>query len=131
MKLFLVLILMISFGAFADETCQTSLYDFKITNSYIQARGQGLHLRIEYNEIRSLSRRSMSDFKAMINLLSDADSTDDVLTTYEVPQIDRFSITVADGNEGLITLKYIKSYDQSGMLLNRFMMTQNGVLRCQ
>lgn len=131
MKIFLVLILLASFSAFADETCQTSLYDFKITSSYIQARGQGLHIRIEYREVRSLSRRSMSDFKAMINLLSDADSTDDVLTTYEVPQIDRFSITVADGNEGLITLKYIKSYDQSGMLFNRFMMTQNGVLRCQ
>lgn len=131
MKLFLLLVLMTSFSVFADETCQTSLYDFRITSSYIQGRGQGQHVRVDYAELRTLSRRNLNDFNLLLNSLTDANNTDQVLSRSEVIMLDRFSITVADGNEGLISLKYVKGYDQSSMLMVRYMMTQDGVFRCQ
>lgn len=131
MKLIYLLVLLTSFTVFADETCQTSLYDFRITSSYIQGSGQGVHVRIAYNEQRTLSRRNLSDFKELISTLSDASNTDEILTNNDVTALDRFSITVADGAEGLISLKYVKGYDQSGMLIVRYMITQNGAFRCQ
>ena len=131
MKLFLLLVLMTSFSVFADETCQTSQYDFRITKSYIQGTGHGQHVRVAYDELRTLSRRNLTDFNLLLDSLKDANNTDQILSRSEVILLDRFSITVADGSEGLISLTYVKGYDNSGYLIVRYMMTQNGVFRCQ
>lgn len=131
MKTLSLIMLMASLSAFADETCKTSLYDFRITNKYIQADGQGEHVRIPYSEMRSLSRRSRTDFKALLNTLSDDINTDIILTKTERMTIARFSLTVADGNEELIGMMYAKGYDEGGQLLVRYMVTEDGSYRCQ
>lgn len=131
MKTLSLVLLLSSFAAVADETCKTSLYDFRITNSYIQADGQGDHVRIPYSEMRSLSRRSRTDFKALLNTLSDEINTDIILTKTEKTNLERFSLTVADGNEELIGMMYAKGYDRAGQLIVRYMVTEDGAYRCQ
>lgn len=131
MKTLSLVILLASFSALADETCKTSLYDFRITNTYIQADGQDEHVRIPYTEMRSLSRRSRTDFKALVNTLSDDITTDIILTKTERMNIARFSLTVADGNEELIGMMYTKGYDVDGHLIVRYMVTEDGSYRCQ
>lgn len=130
MKAFSLVVLLFSFAALADETCTTSLYDFRITNSYIEAKGNGENVRLPYHEVRTLSRRSRSDFKALINILKDQIETDEVLTETEIALIDRFALTVADGYEELLSMMYAKAYDKQGHLIVRYMVTENGSYRC-
>jgi hypothetical protein len=128
-KLLLVVCLM-GLNAFADQTCSTQSYDFRITDSYIEAQGRGLEIKVPYHQMRSLSQNSRSDFKAMVKRLSDITLTDEVLSLDEASRLHRFSITVADDVEELITLKYIKGYDNSGVLVARFMINQDRAYRC-
>ncbi len=130
MKVFSLVVLFFSFAALADETCKTSLYDFRITNSYIEARGQGDNVRLPYHEVRSLSRRSRSDFKALINILKDQIETDEVLTQTEIALIERFALTIADGYQELLSMMYAKAYDKKGHIVVRYMVTENGSYRC-
>lgn len=130
MKAFSLVVLLFSFAALADETCKTSLYDFRITNSYIEAKGNGENVRLPYHEVRTLSRRSRSDFKALINILKDQIETDEVLTETEIALIDRFALTVADGHEELLSMMYAKAYDKQGHIIVRYMVTENGSYRC-
>lgn len=131
MKTLSLFLLLTSFAAMADETCRTSLYDFRITNKYIQADGQGEHVRIPYSEMRTLSRRNRTDFKNLIRTLSDEITTDSVLTKTESTLIERFSLTVADGHEELIGMMYAKAFDEQGQIVARFMVTEDGSYRCQ
>jgi primosomal protein N' len=130
MKIISLLVLLFSFAALADETCKTSLYDFRITNSYIEAKGQGENVRLPYHEVRTLSRRSRADFKALINILKDQIETDDVLTPNEAALIERFALTVADGQEELLSMMYAKAYNKKGLIVVRYMVTENGSYRC-
>ncbi len=130
MKLLSFIFLFASFNVLADETCLTSIYDFKITNNYIEVTGQGEHIKIPYNEFRTLSRRSRSDFKAFIGVLSDDINTDVVLTQTEIKLLERFALTVADGTEEIIGVMYAKGYDKAGLLIVRYMVTEDGAYRC-
>ncbi len=130
MKAISLVVLLFSFAALADETCKTSLYDFRITYSYIEAKGEGETVRLPYHEIRTLGRRSRSDFKALINILKDEIETDEVLSQTEVSLIDRFSLTAAHGHEEFLSMMYSKAYDKQGMLVVRYMVTENGSYRC-
>jgi hypothetical protein len=116
--------------AFADQTCSTQSYDFRITDSYIEAQGRGLEIKVPYHQMRSLSQNARGDFKAMLKRLSDSTLTDEALSEDEASRLYRLSITVADDVEELITLKYIKGYDESGVLVVRFMINQDRAYRC-
>lgn len=129
MLLSLVLLLG-SILAHADETCETNFYDFRITSSYIESFGNSGTVRLPYSHLRSLSINNLGDFKALIRSLSDEVRTDGVLTSSESSRLTRFSISVADGAEELVSLKYIKGYDKSGILVVRYMITDGGTLRC-
>jgi hypothetical protein len=131
MKLLSFIVLAASFNVFADETCFSSLYDFRITNSYIEATGQGEYIRIPYTNVRTLSRRSRTDFKAMIKNLSDDINTDVVLSQTEAELLERFTLTAADGREDIIGMLYAKGYDKSGFLIVRYMVTEDGAYRCK
>ena len=131
MKLLFLLLLLSSFSVFADETCFTSIYDFRITNSYIEATGQGEYVRIAYSDVRTLSRRSRSDFKSMIANLSDELNADVVLSIDEAALIERFTLTMADGTEEITGMMYTKAYDKSGMLVVRYIVTKDGAYRCK
>lgn len=131
MKTLSLAILLTSLSVFADETCKTSLYDFRITNQYIQADGQGEYIRIPYSEMRSLSRRSRTDFSRLLRRLSDEINTDIILSKTEKTIITRFSLTVADGHADLIGMMYAKGYDEEGQLIVRYMVTEDGSYRCQ
>lgn len=131
MKLLSLILLATSFNVIADETCLTSIYDFRITNSYIEATGQGEHVRVPYSDVRTLSRRSRTDFKSMIRNLSDEINTDVILTQTEAAQLEHFTLTAADGHEDIIGMLYAKGYDKSGMLVVRYMVTEDGAYRCQ
>jgi hypothetical protein len=130
MKMLLGLLLLGSISAYADETCETNFYDFRITNSYIESYGNSGTVRLPYTHMRSLSINNLGDFKALIHSLSDEITTDGVLTSTEISRLTRFSITVADGAEELVSLKYIKGFDKSGILMLRYMITDGGTLRC-
>jgi hypothetical protein len=120
----------ISLSVFADQTCETRDYIFRITDSYIEASGRGVEIKVPYHQMRSLSQNSRGDFKSLIKRLSESAVNDEALTLEEASQIYRFSITVADDVEELVTLKYIKAYAESGMIVARFMLSQDTVYRC-
>jgi hypothetical protein len=130
MKLLSLIMLAACFNVFADETCRTSIYDFRITNSYIEATGQGEYIRIPYTDVRTLSRRSRTDFKNMINNLSDDINTDVVLTQTEAMLLERFTLTAAPGTEDIVGMLYTKGYNRSGLLVVRYMVTDDGAYRC-
>jgi hypothetical protein len=127
---FLLVVCFFSLNALADQTCSTQSYDFRITDSYIEAQGRGLEIKVPYHQMRSLSQNSRGDFKALLKRLSDITQTDEPLSLDEASRLYRFSITVADDVEELITLKYIKGYDESGILVVRFMINQDRAYRC-
>ena len=127
---FLALLSLFCFNALADQTCSTQSYDFRITDSYIEAQGRGLEIKVPYHQMRSLSQNSRGDFKALVKRLSDSTLTDEALSTDEALRLYRFSITVADDVEELITLKYIKGFDESGLIVVRFMINQDRAYRC-
>lgn len=115
----------------ADETCSTCDHDFRISSNYIEASGRGEHVKIPYDQMRTLSQNNRNDFKTLVNTLLDHTKTDEVLLAEEAARLYRFSLTVADAKENFVTLKYIKGYDASGMLVVRFMITEEGAFRCQ
>ena len=62
MKMLLGLLLLGSISAYADETCETNFYDFRITNSYIESYGNSGTIRLPYTHMRSLSINNLGDF---------------------------------------------------------------------
>lgn len=131
MKLISLVLLFVSFVAMADETCSTSLFDFKITKKYILASGNGQTLKYSYDEVRSLSRRNQSDFMQFVSTLTNEISTDEVMTQAELGEVERFSLTVADDYEELIGMMYAKGYNKQGYLVVRYMLTDDGAYRCK
>jgi hypothetical protein len=131
MKIISTLLVLLSLNAFADETCNTTKYDFRITNSYIEVDGNGDHYKMHYDEVRSLSRRNLSDFKTLLNSLSDETNTDEPLSIDEASLIERFSLTVADDKVDLLGIMYAKGYAKSGLIVARYMVTDGGAYRCR
>lgn len=131
MKFISLIVLFLSFSALADETCISHPFNFRITRSYIEVTGPSDDLRISYDEVRTLSRRSSADFKELIKTLSNTVNTEDVLTTDEASEIERFSLTVADGHEELLSVMYAKAYNKFGMIVARFMTSAGNAYRCQ
>lgn len=127
----LVVMALFSLSALADETCSTSLYDFRITSNYIEAKGQNEHVRLTTDGVRTLVRRQRREFKALLEVLSNELETDVILRPDEAKKLDRFSLNVADGKQDLIGAMYAKGYDERGQLLVRYMVTENGSYRCQ
>lgn len=131
MKLISLVFILLLSTAFADETCSTSLYDFRITKNYIESAGQNGTIRVGYSEVRTLSRRNYSDFMEFVSTLTNEISTDEILTQSEAAQVYRFSLTLADDFEDLVGLMYAKGYDKSGYLIVRYVLTDNGAYRCK
>lgn len=130
MKFLSILLFFLTFPALADEVCRSSENDFFITDSYIEARGQGERVRIPHSHVRSLSRRRQNDFKDLINILKDQMETDQVLSETEILSLDRFALTVANGTKEIVSMMYVKGYDREGQLIVRYMVTGNGSYRC-
>lgn len=133
MKLLSLLLVLISFSAFADQTCQTPTYNFRITKHFIEATGEDVEVRIPYTDVRAVSlNNGRNNFEFLIQTLSDSSSTDHVLTKEEISRIERFSLTLADGSEDLMgKMMYIKGFDKAGLLITRFMIVDQSNFRCQ
>lgn len=132
MKLLSLLLVLVSFSAFADQTCLTPTYEFRITKHFIEALGGEDVVRIPYSDVRSISSNNRNSFDPLIQRLSDDSSTDVVLNKNEISRISRFSLTLADGSEDLIgKMMYIKGFDKAGQLIVRFMFIDQSNFRCQ
>lgn len=131
MKLLSLLLVLFSFSAFADQTCLTSTYEFRITKHFIEATDGIEEIRIPYSDVRSISINNRNNFDPLIHRLSDDFSTDVVLSKNEMSRITRFSLTLADGTENLIRkMMYIKAFDKYGLLIARFMLIDQSNSRC-
>jgi hypothetical protein len=132
MKLLSLLLVLVSFSAFADQTCLTSTYEFRITKHFIEATGGEVEVRIPYLDVRSISSNNRNSFDSLIQRLSDDSSTDVVLNNTEISRIQRFSLTLADGSEDFIgKMMYIKGFDKAGLLIARFMFVDQSNFRCR
>ena len=133
MKLLSLLLVLVSFSALADQTCLTPTYEFRITKHFIEAKGGEEEIRLLYSDVRSISRTNgRNNFDLLIQNLTDASSTDIVLSALEISRIDRFSITLADGAEELMgKMMYIKGFDKTGLLITRYMIVDQSNFRCQ
>lgn len=129
MKSMIAIALMtLSFSSFA-EVCKSADYKFEISKKEISFSEHGGHVtkfKIALNKTVT-SRYELAQY--VTGMVSDT-VADSPISEVQGRSISKVVMVAAEGNEEIVGMAYAKSYNKSGKLVARFILSEGGYFRC-